>query len=352
MSLRRPILALGLLAAVAATAAGCGGNSSSSGTKETNLEPGVVAHVGKVKITQQQLDQALQNAKGQYKSAGRPFPAEGSPTWKQLQARAVALLTQRAELDVKANEVGVVVTDKQVEQRLDQLKKQYFGGSDKRYMAQLKKQGITDVQVRDDVRGALVSDALLKRSQGNVQVTESEIETYYYQHHEQYSQPQTRVVRHILVKSKKQADALYKQIKGGASFAALAKKYSQDPGTKSLGGKLTITRGKTVPEFDSAAFALRTGQISKPVHSTYGWHIIQAVAPATPRQVTPLSKLRTDIRSLLLQQKRNQATAKFLNDMKQEFCGGGKLEFASGYAPEPDPCAKTSSQQSQPSTGN
>ncbi len=343
MSLHRPVFVLGLLAIVAALLAGCGNSSSSSGeTPETNLGKGVVALVGATQVTQTQLDQALENAKSQYKASGRPFPSAGSPEYKQLQDRAVDLLTQRAELTEKAKQQGLVITDKQVEDRLDQIKKQYFGGSDKRYKAQLKKQGLTDEQVRDDVRGTLVSEALLQKAESNVRVTEAEVESYYDQHHEQYSTPQTRVVRHILVKSKTRADTLYRQLKNGADFAALAKKVSQDPGTKSLGGKLTITRGQTVPPFDRAAFALPTGGLSKPVHTTYGWHIIKAVAPATPRQVTPLSKkLRASIRHLLFQQRRNQAATAWLNGLKKEFCSG-KLKFATGFKPDPDPCAKTS----------
>src|SRR6266516_6663 len=276
MSLRRPVLAFGLLAFGAVLAAGCGSsNSSSSGSHETKLGNGIVALVGATKVTQTQLDEALKNAKNQYKSSHRPFPSAGSPQYKQLQDQAVNLLTQRAELTEKAKQVGIVITDKQVEARLDQIKKQYFGGSEKRYKAQLKTQGLTDAQVRDDVRGSLVSEALRKKAESNVKVTDAEIASYYDQHHEQYSTPQTRVVRHILVKTKAQADTLYRRLKGGADFAALAKKFSQDPGTKNLGGKLTITRGQTVPPFDKAAFALRTGALSQPVHTTYGWHIIQ-----------------------------------------------------------------------------
>jgi parvulin-like peptidyl-prolyl isomerase len=342
MSLRRPVLVLGLLALVAALLAGCGKSSSSSGgSHETKLGKGVVAIFGATQITQAQLDQALENAKNQNKASGQPFPSAGSPEYKQIQDRAVELLAQRAQLDEKAKQQGIVITDKQVEERLDQVKKQYFGGSDARYKAQLKKQGLTDEQVRDDLRGTLVSEALLKKAESNIRVTDAEVEAYYDQHHAQYSTPQTRVVRHILVKSKTRAETLYRQLKNGSDFAALAKKFSQDPGTKSLGGKLTITRGQTVPPFDSAAFALRTGQISKPVHTSYGWHIIKAVAPATPRQVTPLSKLRTRIRQLLFAQKRNQAATTWVNRLRKEFCSD-KLQFATGFKPDVDPCAKTS----------
>ena len=85
-------------------------------------------------------------------------------------------------------------------------------------------------------------------------MTDAQIQEYYAKNKAQYSQPQSRDVRHILVKTKKQADDLYAQLQDGANFAALAKQFSEDTGSKANGGKLTISKGQTVAPFDQTAF--------------------------------------------------------------------------------------------------
>ena len=204
MSIHRALLLLGLLGIVAALAAGCGssGSSSSGSSSGSNLGSGTVATVGGATITQAQLDEIMKSAQAQYKARKTAFPASGSPQYKQIQDRALELLVERAEFAQKAKLLGVVITGKQVSDRVDQIKKQYFGGSDKRYQAGLAQQGLTDQQVRDDIRGQLISDALIAKTSASAQVSASDVRAYYDQHTQAYSTPQSRTVRHILVKTK------------------------------------------------------------------------------------------------------------------------------------------------------
>jgi parvulin-like peptidyl-prolyl isomerase len=136
------------------------------------------------------------------------------------------------------------------------------------------------------------------------------------------------------------ADRLYAELaaNNGKNFAALAKKYSKDPGSAAKGGKLTITRGQTVPPFDKTAFSLKTGQLSQPVKTQFGWHIIQALSPIKPPASTPLAKVKSSIQQQLEQQKKNELMTKWVDDTKKQFCKPGKISFAAGYKPSPDPC--------------
>ena len=136
-------------------------------------------------------------------------------------------------------------------------------------------------------------------------------------------------MRHILVSSKAQALKLEQQLKNGASFAQLAKRYSKDTGTAQLGGDYTAVEGRDVPQFDKAAFALKTNQISAPVHSQFGWHIIQALGPVIPPKTTPFSQVQQTIEQTLLQQKQQALWGAWLANLAKKY----SVVYAVGYAP-------------------
>ena len=273
----------------------------------------------------------MQQAKCSYDLQKKTFPKAGSGEYQTIQSQILQNLVQRVELQQQAPKLGVSVSDKKVADQLKQIKKQYFGGSEKKYRAELKRQCVSDADVHGDVRANLLSDAIYRKVTASAKVSDGEVKSYYDAHPQVYTQPQTRVVRHILVKTKKLADKLYAQLKSGGDFAALAKKYSQDPGSKSQGGRLTISKGQTVPEFDKVAFALKTGELSKPVHTQFGWHIIQAVKPTTPRKSTPFTQVKGSIRQQLLQTQQNDALQRWLDGLKKEYAS--KISYATGLAP-------------------
>ena len=137
-----------------------------------------------------------------------------------------------------------------------------------------------------------------------VTVTDRELEAYYQDHREEFKQEGEACAAHILVKIKsspaaseghseeearKIAQGLLEQVKGGADFAALAKKASEDAGSAPNGGDLgCFPRGRMVPAFDEAVFAMQAGQVSELVHSTFGFHVIK-LNSIREEQIPPLS---------------------------------------------------------------
>jgi parvulin-like peptidyl-prolyl isomerase len=240
-------------------------------------------------------------------------------------------LVQQSELEQKAKDLGVTITDQDVAKRLTQIKKQYFGNNQKKYEAQLKSQGLTEQQIKQDLRAQILSEKLYQKVTGDVKVTDADIQKYYNQHKSDYSVASSRDVRHILVNNKKLAQQLETKLKAGASFAVLAKKYSKDPGSAANGGKLTVSKGQTVPEFDKEAFALKTNEVSPPIHTQYGWHIIQALSAVKAAKQTPLKDVQASIKSQLLQTKKTDAMNKWVDGVKSEY--KSKIHYQAGYAP-------------------
>jgi len=125
------------------------------------------------------------------------------------------------------------------------------------------------------------------------------------------------------------AQQLFQQVKGGANIAVLAKKYSQDPGSAGQGGKLTITRGQTVAPFDQTAFTLGTGTVSAPIETQYGYHIIEPITDVKPATKTPFKQVKDAIEQQLLQQKKQEKMADWVNDLKKKY----DIKYADGYEP-------------------
>jgi foldase protein PrsA len=323
-------------ASLALLAAGCGGTSSA------NLSADDVAVVGGAHITKDAFQALMARAKKSYDAQKRAFPKAGSTEYEQLKGQAITFLVQRAEINEEASKQGIDISDAKVDKEIARYKKQFYGGSDARYEKAVKQQGLTDQQAREEIRAQLVSQALFKKLTSSVKASDADVKAYYNSHKSQYGQPESRDVRHILVPSKSLADSIYAQLKSGANFGKLAKRYSKDPGSAAKGGKLTVSKGQTVPQFDKVAFSLKKGQLSPPIKTQYGYHIIQALSAVKPATSTPLSKVSASIRQQLEQQRKNDKMTKWLEDTKKSYCGG-RIKYQVGYQPNPDPCATLTS---------
>jgi parvulin-like peptidyl-prolyl isomerase len=331
---RMLILVLVAGALLLATAAAAGAWLVMRDDDDGEVPETAVAVVGGEPIAKTDFDALMRRAAAGAKAQGRTFPDAGSQEYAQLKRQALEILTQREEYEQEAEDFGIKVSDADVEKRLEQLKKQYFAGNQKRYLAQLKESGLVEEDLRQDIRSQLVAEKIYNEVTKNVKVTDKDVQRYYASHKQQYTQPETREIRHILVgaKQKALAERLYDQVKANPSrFPALAKQHSKDPGSKSQGGKLTIVRGQTVAPFDQTAFLMRVGQISRPVKTQYGYHVIQALGEIKPAKTTPLKDVKNAIRQQLLQTKKNDRMNKWVQETKKEY--RDKIRYQVGFAP-------------------
>ncbi len=201
---------------------------------------------------------------------------------------------------------------------LDDVKKQIkpTDAELKAFYEQNKQQYVNSIPEKRKARYILIDTAKLA---DKISLSQAQVQQYYSQHQDEYRIPETVTVRHILIKTptpdadgkvdqkgvdtaRAKADDIEKQLKSGANFADLAKKNSEDPGSAQEGGLLPpITRGRTVPEFEQAAFNTPVGQTTGVIRTSYGFHIIRVEAKQQAR-LKPLDEVKSQIEPLLKQQ--------------------------------------------------
>ncbi len=184
----------------------------------------------------------------------------------------------------------------------------------------------------EDIMNAVLAQEFLQREiEGKVKITDDEIETYYKGHEEEFTNPESAKARHILLKVPEGADEkawkeaeskakdIKKKLENGEDFAELAKKYSDDPGSKNKGGDLGFfTKGRMVPEFESAAFSLKPGELSDPVKTNFGYHIIE-VQEKKAASTKTLAAVQAQIRQKLQGEKQQQLQDELIEKLKAKY---------------------------------
>ena len=184
----------------------------------------------------------------------------------------------------------------------------------------------------ENIKNALLAQKLMGTEiKGKVKVTDDETETYYKDHQGEFSRPEAVKARHILIRvpagstkkaweeAKLKAEGIRKRIKKGEDFAKLAKEYSDDPGSKNKGGELGFfSKGRMVPEFESAAFSLNPGAVSNPIKTSFGYHIIQ-VEKKRKATISPLSEVQPQIKRRLYMEKQKKLQDRLIEKLKAKY---------------------------------
>ncbi len=180
-------------------------------------------------------------------------------------------------------------------------------------------QHLTDVQdiLRQSRNRILVTKLIEQEIEKKLEVTDADIKTYYDAHTDEFIVPYRLRASHILVRDRKEAEALVVRIKAGEIFEELAKKYSMDP-TAAKGGDLGYVRkGQVIPEIEEALFGLKVGDLSEVTQSKFGFHILKATGEAKP-QTKELHLVSKEIRDRLTLEKRSQAFNALIERLKKK----------------------------------
>lgn len=198
----------------------------------------------------------------------------------------------------------------------------------------LKEQGSSLERFKRELRQVvelnMQTEHLSDQVVGPIQPSDQELSVYLEQNRNRYDKPEQVHARHILIRvepdapeadvveAQKQLEDLKKELEGGADFAELAQKHSQDPGSAPNGGDLGFFgRGQMVKEFEEAAFALEPGQISEPVRTQFGFHLIK-VEEKKPAEHPGLSQIRDQVLKDFVTAEREKRFNAWYKELKQK----------------------------------
>ncbi len=233
---------------------------------------------------------------------------EASPTARNL----LQQLVYGKLIDQYATKHGIKVSSAEIAKREKQLKANFPAGS---WSSMLKTRGLTEKDVRNALRQQIIID---KAVGTGITISNSQVAAYFSKNKAAFNKPAEVKARHILVANLATADKVEALLKQGKKFSALAKKYSIDPGSRDKGGELGyFTKNQMVAPFSKYAFSAPIGKISPPIHSPFGYHIIQVQA-RKPALTATLANTRSKIVTLLKQQQESPLIQPFIMGLVQK----------------------------------
>jgi parvulin-like peptidyl-prolyl isomerase len=260
-------------------------------------------------------------------------PAPGSEKYKEVKEATMTELIEGIWIRGQAEEMGITVTNKQVEEELAQIKKTNFP-TKSAYQKFLKESGFTEEDVTDRVELQTLVTAIQEKVNGETPApSESEISAYYEAEKEaQFTEKESRDVRLIINKDKSQVEAAKKELEkdnSPASWKKVAPEYSSDPTSKAKGGlQEGITEEFLKGELKEAIFGSATGELEGPIKFETNWILVEVVK-LNPAKEKSLAEVKAQIEETLKGEKQQEFLAEFASDFESKWTS--RTNCASDY---------------------
>jgi foldase protein PrsA len=342
------------LVVVAGVIAGCGGGLSSD----------AVAKVGKTLILKSDFDKRVTEFATQYSVTSKEEDPEG---WAQFQGDVLEYLVSYEIVAQKAVDLKIAVTDADVQTEIDNIISTYYSGDQEAFNTDLTSNNMTLDALKLNYKESMLMQKVYEEVTKDVTtVPDADVQAYYDANKATYFTDETRTARHILIApggpatnpatttttapwgsstttegatttteatttttlgEPTQADwdaalataqEVRAKLEAGGDWTKLAAEYSDDPSSASGGGELgDVAKGDMVQEFEDSVFSLKLNEISQPVKSTYGYHVIEVTAINAAKQYT-LDEVKDEITSNLLTELKGKAWQKWVDAAKAE----------------------------------
>lgn len=331
----KKFIALMALATVTAAAVGC--SSTNAGQPEGNAQTDtakpsegedlseeakvVVAKVGDQEVTladvkkeMAYLEQILMMQFGEdYKNN-----EDAMSYYKEQQKLILDYLVESKLIIQDAKDLGIKVSDKDVQAEIDKVKEKF--GSEEAFTAALEQEGMTLDFYSNFVKENLIIAKTLEEVTKDVTVTDEEVTKAYEDNIATYTTPAGANMAHILVDTEEKAKDIKKQYEEGKDFAELAAEFGTD-GTKETGGSLgyiAYDSSNYDADFLAGAKNLKEGEVSNPVKTQFGWHLIKVTGVQSEAVVKPLEEVKDQAKATALQQNQYEVFEKHIDSLKEK----------------------------------
>lgn len=253
----------------------------------------IVANVGDVKITKDELHEQLMDNYGD-------------------QTLDAMINDKIVDMEIKKEKVSV--SDDEIKKEMDKYIEQ--SGGEEAFNSALQQQGLQKKDVKRDIVRFLSIQKILEP---RIEITDDEIKEYFENNKASFDQEEQVEASHILVKDEKTANEVKKKLDDGEDFAKLAKEYSKDEANAESGGELGFFgKGKMVKEFEDKAFSMKVDEISDPVKTEHGYHIIKVTDKKEAKEAK-LADHKDEIKEQLFDQKLQTEYQTWLNEKKEDY---------------------------------
>jgi peptidyl-prolyl cis-trans isomerase C len=296
----------------------------------------IAATVNGVDITEDELQQLMKPQLEKMAQQGKQLPPAFTQAFeKQIRQQALDRIIVGRLLEEKVKETNIVVTDEEV---ISQITKIAAAQRPPMSLEELKKKtaeyGQNFDELKQQIRKGMAYQKIVEAQwAGKINITEENAKKYYDENPTKFEVQEQVRASHILIKpdttdadadpnqakekAKAKTQGLLKQIQEGADFAELAKANSDCPSAAQGGDLNFFSRGKMVPPFEKAAFALEVGKVSDIVETQFGYHIIK-VTDRKEASTTSFEQAKVNIVRQLTQQKQSEFYNKYIDSLKAE----------------------------------